>query len=121
MGKTQFKSLAAWRGHGMACINQTRSLCVNQMETKQSKPVAARRGHGMVFVNPPLDSTFACFQFHESVTDAETDLSVPVLLSSIHPRTYRQKEDACHTSPSHPVTRRDYMHSSDSATRISVH
>jgi len=44
----------AWaqHGHGMASVNQTRPLCVNQMGKTHSKSLAAwhgreRRGHGM--------------------------------------------------------------------------
>jgi hypothetical protein len=36
----------AWHGRGMACVNQTRPRCVNQMEKTQSKPLAVRRGRG---------------------------------------------------------------------------
>jgi hypothetical protein len=35
----------AWHGLEMACVNQTRPHCVNQMGKTQSKPLAA--GHGM--------------------------------------------------------------------------
>jgi hypothetical protein len=34
----------ARHGRGMACVNQTRPHCVNQMGRTQSKPLAARRG-----------------------------------------------------------------------------
>jgi hypothetical protein len=40
----------ARHGRGMACVNQTRPHCVNQMGKTQSKPLAARPGwelHGM--------------------------------------------------------------------------
>jgi hypothetical protein len=49
------KSLSEWHccgmvrvGHvrGMACVNQTRPHCVNQMGKTQSKPLAERRGRG---------------------------------------------------------------------------
>jgi hypothetical protein len=36
----------AWRGHGMASVNQTRPHCVNQMGRTHSKPLAARHGRG---------------------------------------------------------------------------
>jgi hypothetical protein len=43
-----------WHGRGMACVNQTRPHCVNEMGKTQSKPLAARHGsrtawerHGM--------------------------------------------------------------------------
>jgi hypothetical protein len=41
----------AWERHGrgMACVNQTRSHCVNQMGKTQSKPFAERRGRGMAW------------------------------------------------------------------------
>jgi hypothetical protein len=41
-------------GNGKACVNQTRSHCVNQMGKTQTKPLAERHGNGMVCVNPPL-------------------------------------------------------------------
>jgi hypothetical protein len=42
----------AWHGCGIACVNQTLSHCVNQMEKTQSKALEARHGmagerHGM--------------------------------------------------------------------------
>jgi hypothetical protein len=47
--------VVAWHGRGMACVNQTRPHCVNQMGKTQSKPPSgtawARHGHGMVCVN----------------------------------------------------------------------
>jgi uncharacterized protein len=54
----------AWQGNGMACVNQTRPHCVNQMGNTQSKALVERHGrgiageqhgNGMVCVNPPLD------------------------------------------------------------------
>jgi hypothetical protein len=33
-----------WQGNGTACVNQTRSHCVNQMGKTQSKPLAERHG-----------------------------------------------------------------------------
>jgi hypothetical protein len=38
-----------WHGRGMACVNQTRPHCVNQMGKKQSKPLAARYGRKMAW------------------------------------------------------------------------
>jgi len=47
------KSLSEWHvrstaraqhGHGMACVNETRWHCVNQMGKTQSKTLAARHG-----------------------------------------------------------------------------
>src|SRR5215510_4372278 len=38
--------VVAWHGRGMACVNQTRTHCVNQMENTQSKPLATRHGRG---------------------------------------------------------------------------
>jgi hypothetical protein len=41
--------VVAWHGRsrgGMACVNQTRPHCVNQMGKTQSKPLAARHGRG---------------------------------------------------------------------------
>jgi hypothetical protein len=40
-------SLSQRHGRGMACVNQTRPHCVNQMRTTQSKPLAARHGRGI--------------------------------------------------------------------------
>jgi hypothetical protein len=36
----------ARHGQGMACVNQKRPHCVNQMRKTQSKPLAARHGRG---------------------------------------------------------------------------
>jgi hypothetical protein len=44
------KSLSERHGSGMACVNQTRPHCVNQMGKTQSKPLAARYGSGMAWV-----------------------------------------------------------------------
>ena len=47
--------VGAWHGHGMANVNQTRPLCVNQMGKTHSKPLAAR--HAMcesAFKDPVL-------------------------------------------------------------------
>jgi hypothetical protein len=41
----------AQHGHSMACVNQKRPHCVNQMGKIQSKPSVTRHGHGMVCVN----------------------------------------------------------------------
>jgi hypothetical protein len=38
--------VVAWHGRGMACLNQTRPHCVNQIGKTQSKPLAARHGRG---------------------------------------------------------------------------
>jgi hypothetical protein len=55
--------VVAWHGNGMACVNQTRPHCVNQVGKTQSKPLAARLGrgtawarhrNGMLCVNYPL-------------------------------------------------------------------
>ena len=70
--------VGAWHGHGMACVNQTRRDCVNQMGKTHSKPLAARHGrgtawarygHGMLGVNRPLVealNAFPCFSFRSS-------------------------------------------------------
>jgi hypothetical protein len=39
----------ARHGHGMACVNQTRSHCENQMRKTKSKLLAARHGRGMAW------------------------------------------------------------------------
>jgi len=36
----------AWRGHGMASVNQTRPHCVNQMGKTHYKPLATWHGRG---------------------------------------------------------------------------
>ena len=55
--------VGAWHGRGMASVNQTRPLCINQMGKTHSKPLAARHGrgtawarhgHGMLCVNRPF-------------------------------------------------------------------
>jgi hypothetical protein len=38
--------VVTWHGRGMACVNQTRPQCVNQMGKTQSKPLTARHGRG---------------------------------------------------------------------------
>jgi hypothetical protein len=57
----------AWHGGGVACVNQTRPHCVNQMGKTQSKLLAARHGrgtawerhgNGMVCVNWPSEACF---------------------------------------------------------------
>ena len=35
-----------WHGHGMLCVNQTKSSCINQMGKTQSKPSATWHGRG---------------------------------------------------------------------------
>jgi hypothetical protein len=37
----------AWHGCGMACVNQTRPHCANQMGKTQPKPLVARHGRGV--------------------------------------------------------------------------
>jgi hypothetical protein len=36
----------AWHKRDMACVNQTRPHCVNQMGKTQSKPLVAQHGRG---------------------------------------------------------------------------
>jgi hypothetical protein len=57
------KSLSERHGRGMACVNQTRHRCVNQMGKRQFKSFLARHGrgtawarhgNGMVCLNYPL-------------------------------------------------------------------
>jgi hypothetical protein len=43
--------VVAWHVRGMACVNQTRPRCVNQMGKTKPKPLAARHGNGIVCVN----------------------------------------------------------------------
>jgi hypothetical protein len=43
-GRFQNGILVAWQRNGMACVNQTRQHCVNQMGKTQSKPLAERHG-----------------------------------------------------------------------------
>jgi hypothetical protein len=38
--------VGTWHGHGMASVNQTRPLCVNQMGKTNSEPLVARHGRG---------------------------------------------------------------------------
>jgi hypothetical protein len=42
------KPLSERHGRGMACVNPTRSHCVNQMGKTQSNPLAERHGRGTV-------------------------------------------------------------------------
>jgi hypothetical protein len=39
--------VVTWHGRGMACVNQTRPHCVNQMGKTRSKPLATRHGGGI--------------------------------------------------------------------------
>jgi hypothetical protein len=39
-------TVVEWHGRGMACVNQKRPHCVNQMGETQSKRLAARHGRG---------------------------------------------------------------------------
>jgi hypothetical protein len=43
-GRFQSGMVVAWQGNGMACVNQTRPYCVNQMGKTQTKPLAERHG-----------------------------------------------------------------------------
>jgi hypothetical protein len=45
-GRFQNGMVVAWQGNGMACVNQTRPHCVNQMGKTQSKLLAERHGRG---------------------------------------------------------------------------
>jgi hypothetical protein len=45
-GRLQKGTFLAWQGNGMACVNQTRPLNVNQMGKTQSKALAERHGRG---------------------------------------------------------------------------
>jgi hypothetical protein len=47
LGSRFQNGIVAWHGRGVACVNQTRPHCVNQMGKTQSKPLAARHGRGM--------------------------------------------------------------------------
>jgi hypothetical protein len=51
--KIRFQSdlVGEWQGHGMACVNQTLSHCVNEMGTTGPKSLATRQGYGMGRVN----------------------------------------------------------------------
>jgi hypothetical protein len=53
-GRFQKGIFVAWQGNGMACVNQTRAHCVDQMGNTQSKALVEQHGNGMVCVNPPL-------------------------------------------------------------------
>jgi hypothetical protein len=44
----------AWSEHGMASVNQTRPLCVNQMGKTDSKPLAAQHGRGTAWARHPM-------------------------------------------------------------------
>jgi hypothetical protein len=47
MGRYQKGIFVAWHGNGMACVNQTRPHCTNQMGNTQSKALVERHGRGM--------------------------------------------------------------------------
>jgi hypothetical protein len=44
--RIQNSMVVVWHGRGMACVNQTRPHCVNQMGKTQFKPLRARHGRG---------------------------------------------------------------------------
>ena len=45
--------VGAWHGHGMACVNQTRPPCVNQIGKTNSDPLEALQGNLTLCVNRP--------------------------------------------------------------------
>jgi hypothetical protein len=45
-GRFQKCIFMAWQGNGMACVNQIRPHCVNQMGKTQTKALAERHGRG---------------------------------------------------------------------------
>jgi hypothetical protein len=45
-GLFQKGMFVAWQGNGVACVNQTRPHCVNQMGKTQYKALAERHGRG---------------------------------------------------------------------------
>jgi hypothetical protein len=45
-GRFQKGIFVAWQGNGMACVNQTRMHCVNQMGNTQSNSLVERHGRG---------------------------------------------------------------------------
>jgi hypothetical protein len=44
--RVQSGIVGARQGHGIACVNQARSHCVNQMGKTQSKALTTRHGRG---------------------------------------------------------------------------
>ena len=69
----------AWRGHGMASVNQTRPHCVNQMGKTHSKPLAARHGRGMLCVNRPLVFLGCCLSHTETNNLLFLQVGLPVM------------------------------------------
>jgi hypothetical protein len=74
----QVGMVVARHERGMACVNQTRPHCVNQMGKTQSKPFAARHGSGiawarhgndMVCVNWPLKGSLPTHKHNMCMLD----------------------------------------------------
>jgi hypothetical protein len=45
-GRFQNGMVVAWQRNGIACVDQTRTHCVNKMGKTQFKPLVERRGRG---------------------------------------------------------------------------
>jgi hypothetical protein len=85
-GRFQNGMFVAWQGNGMACVNQTRPHCVNQMgKTIYTLSGKAWHGNGMVWVNPtlhgedlPSATRICCFPIL-AVTVRTTRYNIPKL------------------------------------------
>jgi hypothetical protein len=100
--KSRFQNgmVVAW-ARCMACVNQTRPHCVNQIGKTKSKPLAVRHGRGMVCVNQPrhpLNMTLGGPHSHSSGSGEEKNVSL--LPGFETPR----RSPVVPTTPSRPVT-----------------
>jgi hypothetical protein len=63
--------VVAWHGRVMACVNQTRPHCVNQMGKTRYKPLAAGHGWGTAWERDDMcELAFACLSFRIYVKHA---------------------------------------------------
>ena len=62
----------AWRGHGMASVNQTRPHRVNQMGKTHSKPLAARHGRGTAWARHAMWESALSVLIERPVAEVKT-------------------------------------------------
>jgi hypothetical protein len=74
-------TVVAWHGRGMACVNQTRPHCVNQMGKTQSKPLAARTGMGTAWERHGM-CELALTETYVAIRRNRRDITTKVRMSS---------------------------------------
>jgi hypothetical protein len=58
--------VGAWHGRGMASVNQTRPLCVNQMGKTHFKPLATKHGRGTAWARHAMcESAFIIYKYFD--------------------------------------------------------